>query len=104
MNDQETPMTTTESVNTSAEAPPEAVQTEKPAKKRSATPWVVTAVVCLAVGLLIHSGIHSRVEAEAVLTRSTQEAATPTVAVVYPKLGSPAEEIALPGNTQAFTD
>jgi RND family efflux transporter MFP subunit len=90
--------------DTTVEAQPEAVQTQGLEKSRRTTPWIVAVVVCLAVGILIRSGIHSRIEAEAVLTRSTQESATPTVAVVYPKAGSAAEEIALPGNTQAFTD
>lgn len=96
-------MTTTDPANTQT-AQPEVSQTREPEKPRSTTPWIIAALFCLAVGLLIRAGIHSRVQAEAVLARSTEQAATPTVAVVYPKSGSAAEEIALPGNTQAFTD
>ena len=100
MNDGEIHMTTNNQGNTVVVQP----ETQGPEQKRRITLWIVTAVACLALGILIRSGIHSRVEAESVLTRSTQESATPTVAVVYPKAGSAAEEIALPGNTQAFTD
>ena len=104
MKDEETRMTTTDSANKAIDPQPEAAQRQEPEKKRRVTRWVVGGVVCLGVGLLIRSGIHSRVEAEAVLAHSTQVAAIPTVAVVYPQSGSAAEEIALPGNTQAFTD
>jgi RND family efflux transporter MFP subunit len=54
--------------------------------------------------LAVFSGIHSRLAAETKLRRATQASAIPSVEVVYPKLGSDAGEIALPGNTQAFTD
>jgi RND family efflux transporter MFP subunit len=53
---------------------------------------------------VIYSGIHSRAVAESRLTQRTQEAAIPTVAVVFPREGAPLQEIVLPGNTQAFSD
>src|SRR6266404_1166251 len=64
---------------------------------------LVTAALA-AIALLIYSGIHSRAVAESRLTQRTQEAAIPTVAVVFPKEGAPTQEIILPGNTQAFSD
>jgi RND family efflux transporter MFP subunit len=64
--------------------------------------FLVVAVAALA--LLLFSGIHSRVTAESRLKQRTEEAAIPTVAVVFPKEGAPTEEIVLPGTTQAFTD
>ena len=54
--------------------------------------------------LVLYSGIHSRVSAESRLKQRTEEAAIPTVAVVFPKEGAPTQEIVLPGTTQAFTD
>jgi len=104
MNSQETNMTIENPEIAPVETQSETVHAQEPTKKRRVTPWVVAALLCLAVGVLIRAGIHSRVEAAAVLARSTQESATPSVAVAYPKPGSAAEEIALPGNTQAFTD
>jgi RND family efflux transporter MFP subunit len=57
-----------------------------------------------ALGYGIHNGIRSRTAAAADLARATDQAATPVVKVVHPKLASPIAEIILPGNTQAFTD
>jgi RND family efflux transporter MFP subunit len=57
-----------------------------------------------AIGLLIYSGIHSRAAAESRLKQRTEDAAIPTVAVVFPKEGAATQEIILPGNTQAFSD
>src|SRR5580700_1007713 len=58
----------------------------------------------LLIGLIIHRGIGFRVDAETALTKETDSAAIPSVAVVHPTLGSPSGEIVLPGNAQAFTD
>jgi RND family efflux transporter MFP subunit len=59
-------------------------------------------VVCVACA--VFEGIHSRLEAKAELRQVARNAAEPFVNVVYPKGGAKAEEIELPGNTQAFTD
>src|ERR1700749_1045574 len=58
------------------------------------------AAVLLAV--VIYTGIHQRAEAENNLGRVTERAAVPTVTVVQPKSNAAAQEIVLPGNTQAF--
>jgi RND family efflux transporter MFP subunit len=68
------------------------------------TAVLVAVAVVVALALLIYSGIHSRVAAESRLVRRTEEAAVPTVAVIFPKEGAPTQEIVLPGNTQAFSD
>jgi RND family efflux transporter MFP subunit len=65
----------------------------------------LSATAALAVvALVIYSGIHSRAVAESRLAQRTQEAAIPTVAVVFPKEGAPTQEIVLPGSTQPFSD
>jgi RND family efflux transporter MFP subunit len=68
--------------------------------------WHQTAVfvAAAALALLIYFGIHSRAAAESQLKQRTEEAAIPTVAVVFPREGAPTQEIVLPGNTQAFSD
>ena len=66
--------------------------------------FAFTAAVALLIGLIVYRGIGSRVDAEAALTTQTEAAAIPSVAVVHPTLGSPSQEIVLPGNAQAFTD
>jgi len=111
MNDGEIRMTTNESKNTASAAQVETVPTHSPSResqgqeRKSRRGMLIAAIaVCLAIGLVIRSGIHSRAVAEAALNRSTQESSVPTVSVMYPKAGSDAQEIALPGNTQAFTD
>src|SRR5438874_415508 len=72
--------------------------------KKSAGPIVgVVLVILVAVGGAFW-GITTRARALAVVTRETRELAVPTVAVAMPDRGSPQEEIALPGNMQAFAD
>jgi RND family efflux transporter MFP subunit len=71
---------------------------------RHRTSILVAAVALSVLALLVYSGIHSRAVAESRLNQQTQEAAIPTVAVVFPKEGAPTNEIVLPGVTQAFTD
>jgi RND family efflux transporter MFP subunit len=88
------------------EAPPRPSPDEfhSPSGAQRRTAIVVAAVALAILALMIYSGIHSRAVAESRLTQRTQEAAAPTVAVVFPKAGAPAQEIVLPGNTQAFSD
>src|SRR5580704_1871808 len=75
----------------------------RPAARRPTAILVAAAALAVLV-LVIYSGIHSRALAESRLTQRTQEAAIPTVAVVFPREGAPTQEIVLPGNTQAFSD
>src|SRR6202030_63651 len=58
----------------------------------------------LLFALAIVFGIHSRQQAEARLQEAAESGAIPTVNVILPKSGAAAEEIALPGNTQAFNE
>src|SRR5713226_875227 len=84
------------------EPSPDGSQSRPAARRRTAI--LVAAAAFAALALLIYSGIHSRAVAESRLTQRTQEAAIPTVAVVFPREGAPTQEIVLPGNTQAFSD
>src|SRR5713226_5933674 len=81
-----------------------APETSVPARAFKRRAVVISAVLAACMGLVISSGIHSRVAAETRLRRATQASAITFVDVVYPKVGSEADEIALPGNTQAFND
>lgn len=72
-----------------------------PARRRTG---VVGTILVLCVGFMVFEGIHSRVEAKAELRQMALKSAIPSVNVVYPKGGTDAEEIELPGNTEAFTD
>jgi len=64
----------------------------------------VLAPAAVILGIVISWGIHSRVQAETQLQTVTNQAAIPRVEVTHPREGAPAEEIVLPGTTQAFTD
>jgi RND family efflux transporter MFP subunit len=61
-------------------------------------------VLALLLAAAIYYGIHSRTDAQHELNAATQRAAVPTVTVAHPVSGSKAQEVVLPGNTQAFID
>jgi RND family efflux transporter MFP subunit len=65
---------------------------------------LVFAVALALTGAVVYSGIHSRVAAQSRLKRRTEEAAIPTVSVIFPRQGAPTDEIVLPGVTRAFID
>lgn len=66
--------------------------------------WIFAVIVAVLLAVAIVVGIRSRSTAERDLQAATQTAATPTVSVVHPVVGSQAQEVVLPGNTQAFID
>jgi RND family efflux transporter MFP subunit len=72
----------------------------------SAVSWLGIAIVILGaagvMGYAIITGIASRVHAAETLKRETLESAIPTVTAIHPKRGAPTEEVALPGNAQAY--
>lgn len=53
---------------------------------------------------ILWAGITSRAQASSTLETETTQMATPTVSVITPKVTTGIEEIALPGNMQAFID
>src|SRR5215470_14941891 len=64
--------------------------------------WAVSLwVAAILVGIL-GFGIRSRVKAESRLRTATAQMAVPSVSVVRPKPGAPADEIILPGSIQPF--
>jgi RND family efflux transporter MFP subunit len=66
--------------------------------------FIVAAVLFLLMAFGIVQGVHSRVAAAANLKQVAQASAIPVVEVVHPNLGANGQEIALPGNAQAFND
>jgi len=101
-----------ENVTTTPEPETSEAQAVQPSPGGSRSRWaarrrtaiLIAAAALAVVAVVIYSGIHSRAVAESRLTQRTQEAAIPTVAVVFPREGAPLQEIVLPGNTQAFSD
>ncbi|HMH15211.1 MAG TPA: efflux RND transporter periplasmic adaptor subunit [Edaphobacter sp.] len=72
-------------------------------ERRKGAMFVGITLIVLLGGAIIY-GMRSRATAEDDLKRSTAAAAIPFVNVIHPSGGSAAQEIVLPGNTQAFTD
>ena len=62
-------------------------------------------ILCaIALVAVIAWGLHVRAASEASVTQATQAAAVLSVNVVHPVEGSKADDLALPGSVQAFTD
>jgi RND family efflux transporter MFP subunit len=75
-------------------------------RSRSRRPIIIGGAILLSAGFafLIYSGIRSRVDAEKGLEKTVKLTSAAVANVVHPTKGSDAQEIELPGNTQAFTD
>lgn len=61
-------------------------------------------ILILVVGIIVASGIIPRLRARQALQHETSLESEPSVAVIKPARGSPAEEVVLPGNIQAFIE
>jgi RND family efflux transporter MFP subunit len=96
MNTTETKVGQIESHETQPAASPE----------RGRVPWLSIAMTAAVVmlGIVIYSGVHQRAEAQRRLGIATERAAITTVNVVRPKSEAAAQDIVLPGYTQAFSD
>jgi RND family efflux transporter MFP subunit len=77
-----------------------------PSPQPRRVPWLSIAVAAVVVllGIVIYSGIHQRAEAQRRLGIATERAAIMAVDVVRPQPQAAAQEIVLPGYTQAFSD
>lgn len=87
------------------------METPNPRNERSVNPVskakrLLAAAVCVAacLAVLVGYGIYSRAHAEAALARTTEADAVLHVRTVQPKLGTPSEELVLPGNIEAYND
>lgn len=65
---------------------------------------LIVAVAILIAGAVVIRGIHSRINAAAVIREKTFEMAVLSVSAIHPKRGDMRDEIALPGNIMAFVD
>jgi len=68
--------------------------------------WIgIFIVICCAAGAIafdVVSGISTRTRTAEKLQQDANDLAVPTVSVVHPRRGAPAEEVVLPGNAQAY--
>ena len=86
---------------------PVTVEEPKPASNpqgNSARRWWIAVLALVIVAAIVVSGILPRIHARADLDKETAEMAIPTVSVVQPKRGAPAQEVVLPANVQAYID
>ena len=65
---------------------------------------LIVIIAALVIIAIVVAGVVPRVRAKNELKKETDTLAVPQVGVIQPKRGSPAQEIILPGNIQAFTD
>jgi len=63
---------------------------------------IAVLVVLSLLAFAVMRGINTRIKAAANVKQETIDMSVPTVSVVHPKRGAPADEIVLPGNIQAF--
>jgi RND family efflux transporter MFP subunit len=108
---EETPMKSDETNATAMGAtqgaetsPAEISETKPPQGKLPKSALVVLGAAAVMVAIVVVFGIHSRVAAETRLQQATFQAAIPSVNVAHPQPGDRAQELVLPGNTQAFID
>jgi RND family efflux transporter MFP subunit len=73
-------------------------------RQRRIRAWAFVLAVAAGVGFVIYSGISARAAAGARLAQVTAQAAVPVVTVIHSTASASAQEIILPGNTQAFID
>jgi RND family efflux transporter MFP subunit len=66
--------------------------------------WLLALLAFALVAAVVISSMLPRIQARATLNKETQQMAIPAVAVVRPKKSSPAQEVVLPANVQAFID
>ena len=81
------------------DAPHAASSTENPGGIRAIGIFVTVALL-----VAIVYGLHLRSASDKGLSVATEEAAIPSVNIVHPVPGSKADDLALPGSVQAFTD
>src|ERR1700728_114227 len=85
-------------------SPGDISETKPPQAKPPRGGLVVLGAAVLVLVIVVVFGIHSRVAAETRLQQATSQAAIPSVNVAHPQSGDRAQELVLPGNTQAFID
>jgi RND family efflux transporter MFP subunit len=66
--------------------------------------WIGLIVVAIIVAAVVIFGVNARRGSERTLEKETAITSIPSVNVIYPVSSTLSSEVALPGNTQAFTD
>ncbi|MGA8621536.1 MAG: efflux RND transporter periplasmic adaptor subunit [Candidatus Sulfotelmatobacter sp.] len=85
-------------------SPGEISEAKPPQRKFSRGVVVLLTATAVVVAIVVVFGIHSRLAAETRLQQATNQAAILSVSVAHPQPGDRAQQLVLPGNTQAFID
>jgi RND family efflux transporter MFP subunit len=85
---------------TSAQGAPEG----SPEKKLPRGALLLLVALAVLIVVVVLFGIHARAASARRLAQATNQAAIPSVIVVHPQASNRAQELILPGNTQAFID
>jgi RND family efflux transporter MFP subunit len=93
---------TTESYPSGQHPPEPLVPAEEP--RVTGGTWIGVIIVAAIIAAVVIFGIMARRGSEHTLEKETAETAIQSVNVVYPTASTLSSEIALPGNTQAYTD
>ena len=98
-------MTNVDETNTEMSSPAGRVAVKAPAARglKRGT-WIGLIVVALVLAAVVIFGIASRSHSEAMLATENKQSAVSEVEVIHPQGSATSDEIALPGNTQAFMD
>lgn len=75
-----------------------------PARGLTRGTWIGLIVVVIVLAVVVILGISSRSHHEAVLETENKQSSVTDVAIIHPTGSAMTDEIALPGNTQAFVD
>src|SRR5436305_2627402 len=73
-------------------------------RARGKSRWWIAIIAVLIAAVVVVAGIAPRVRARAALKQETAQMAVPVVSVIKPQNTSPAQEVTLPANVQAFAD
>ena len=91
--------------NTETSSPAGRVAVEAPpARGLKRGTWIGLIMVVVVLAAVVVLGIASRSHSEAVLSTENKQSAISDVQVIHPQGSATSDEIALPGNTQAFID
>ena len=66
--------------------------------------WIGLLIALVVLAAVVVYGIHTRAKASDVLATATTAEGTPEVSVVHPAGGGASNQLALPGNTEAYVD
>ena len=86
------------------QSPQSSSNNDRRRSRRPARGLQLMLLAALVAAITVVFGIYTRAQAENRLAQATEQAAIPTVDVVYPKPGAVDAQISIPGNVQAFTD